>query len=815
MPHTHWDREWHTSFQATRVHLVDLLDRVLDGLEAPFLLDGQMAMVDDHLDVRPEATARVRDLVAAGALSIGPWYVLMDEFLVSGETLVRNLQMGVARARALGVEPMPVGYLPDMFGHVAQMPQLLRQAGIEHAVVWRGVPRAIDKTAFAWSAPDGSTVRAEYLPVGYANGAYLPRDPARLVERVRTHDAELRSWWLGDLLLMNGTDHSAPDPGLSDVLTEANAVQDEYEFAVSRLEDYLRAAPAEELPAWRGELRSGARANLLMGVISNRVDLKQAAAATERVLERLAEPLAALFLPASRWPGALLDLAWREVVRNSAHDSIAGCTPAAVAGSVLHRYREAHDIGDAVVALALDELAASMAEPGPVIVNPSAVTRGGVVEVVVDSADVSTCEERLRWSDLPRVLGAIRNQRYDDLAVRALERDGSTVVLRLAAHAPPEPRIEETKRQLWAEVAGRGEEDLLLRIERRAAVATLCRVDTVPGYGWTTWRTAPLGVDPVVVDGLAMSNGLVSVIVDDGDGTFSLDGVAGLDRLVDERDEGDMYNAAPAGIIADRPVSVVVEPVERDPVRCRLRVRRTYCWPEETVVETVLELRAGERFVRVSTSFDNRSSDHRLRAVFPLPQRATCSRAESAFAVVERPLTAEGSATERGVPTFPSRRFVSAGGVTVAHDGLLEYEVVDDGRALALTLLRSVGVLSRDAHAYRTVPAGPSLEVPEAQLHGRRVARYAVAVGDVDPYRLAEDAFVPLLVAHATGGGWRPADGQALSVEGAEVSAVRRDDRGALEVRAFNPTATATRLAVGDQVVDVGPFAIVTVRPSG
>jgi alpha-mannosidase len=174
-------------------------------------------------------------------------------------------------------------------------------------------------------------------------------------------------------------------------------------------------------------------------------------------------------------------------------------------------------------------------------------------------------------------------------------------------------------------------------------------------------------------------------------------------------------------------------------------------------------------------------------------------------------LTAEGSATERGVPSFPSRRFVSAGGLTVAHDGLLEYEVVEDGRVLALTLLRSVGVLSRDGHAFRTVPAGPALDVPEAQLHGRREARYAVAVGDVDPYRLVEDAFVPLLVAHADGGGDRPARGQALAVEGAEVSALRRKD-GVLELRAYNPRAARARLTVAGQSVELAPFEISTLR---
>ena len=810
MPHTHWDREWHSSFQATRVRLVDVLDAVLDGFDGPFLLDGQMAMVDDYLEVRPEAAARIRELAAAGRLSVGPWYVLMDEFLVSGETIVRNLEMGMARARQLGLDPMPVGYLPDMFGHVAQMPQLLRHAGIEHAVVWRGVPSSIGKTAFRWSAPDGSSVRAEYLPVGYANGAYLPRDPAQLVARVRTHEEELASFWLGDLLLMNGTDHAPPQAGLPDTLLRANARQDEYEFALTGVEEYLHTAPCADLPQWTGELRSGARANLLTGVVSNRVDIKQAAAATERVLERLAEPLAALYLPAPAWPGALLDIAWREVVRNAAHDSVAGCTPGPVADAVLYRYREARGIGDAVVAQALDALAASMAEPGPVIVNPSPVERGGVVEVLQETGETSVAEERMPWSELPRVLGAIRDQRYDGSAVQSLERSGSTVVLRLAGHAPPDPAVEETKRLLWAEVSGRRGDELVLRVERAEARRSLVRVDSVPGYGWAAWRPEPMAAAPVEVDGAAMANGLVAVTVDGRDGTFSMNGHGGLDRLVDERDEGDTYNAAPAGVVGDRPSAVAVDVVEPGPVVARLRVRRTFSWPDVTEVETVLELRAGEAFVRVFTSFDNRADDHRLRAWFPLPEQAASSRAECAFAVVERGLTAEGSATERGVPSYPSRRFVSAGGLTVAHDGLLEYELVDDGRVLALTLLRSVGVLSRDGHAYRTVPAGPALRVPEAQLHGRRQARYAVAVGEVDPYRLAEDAFVPLLVVHAHGGGTRPSHGRALVVEGgAEVSALRRKD-GVLELRAFNPRSEPAQLRVGGRTRELGPFEIAT-----
>src|SRR5687767_5911322 len=105
VPHTHWDREWYSPFQTFRLRLVDLLDEFLPQIEADlsyarFLLDGQMAVVDDYLEVRPEAEPVLQRLAASGRLAVGPWYTLPDEFLVSGETHIRNLQMGLERATA-------------------------------------------------------------------------------------------------------------------------------------------------------------------------------------------------------------------------------------------------------------------------------------------------------------------------------------------------------------------------------------------------------------------------------------------------------------------------------------------------------------------------------------------------------------------------------------------------------------------------------------------------------------------------------------------------------------------------------------------
>ena len=227
VPHTHWDREWYEPFQVFRMRLVDLVDQLLERMAADprlrFTLDGQAATVDDYLEIRPAAEPLIRRLIAERRLAIGPWQILLDEFLVSGETIVRNLELGWRRAEDLG-GAMRVGYLPDMFGHVAQMPQLLRRAGIERAVVWRGVPSVIDRHTFTWLSPDGSWVETEYLVGGYGNGAYLFDVPSLLAPRLVGYRVDQASFY-GErsLLAMYGTDHAVPTPELADLVERVNA----------------------------------------------------------------------------------------------------------------------------------------------------------------------------------------------------------------------------------------------------------------------------------------------------------------------------------------------------------------------------------------------------------------------------------------------------------------------------------------------------------------------------------------------------------------------------------------------------------------
>src|SRR5438034_1073232 len=219
VPHTHWDREWHEPFEVFLERLVEMMDGLLELLDdgfPHFHLDGQAALLDDYLELRPEEEPRIRRLVQAGKLSVGPWYTQMDEFLVSGESHVRNLERGLRRGDELG-GALRAGYLPDQFGHVGQMPQILIRGGIDRAVVWRGVPEAIARTAFRWESPDGSQVMTEYLPLGYSIGMQLRfrQDPAELAEALRDAVTWLDPMSARDRFLVTaGSDHHGPDPTL-------------------------------------------------------------------------------------------------------------------------------------------------------------------------------------------------------------------------------------------------------------------------------------------------------------------------------------------------------------------------------------------------------------------------------------------------------------------------------------------------------------------------------------------------------------------------------------------------------------------------
>ncbi|MDQ6660104.1 MAG: hypothetical protein M3Z24_03970, partial [Chloroflexota bacterium] len=433
VPHTHWDREWYQTFQRFRLRLVRAVDKLLNILDRDqdfsyFMLDGQTIVLDDYLEIRPEEEEHLKQYTRTGRILVGPWYVQPDEFLVSGESLIRNLQIGLQRAAEFG-KPMRIGYVPDSFGHIAQLPQILQGFGIDNAIFWRGVGAEAEKSEFYWAAPDGTTVLVLHLsdPVGYSNARMMPLAPEDFVTRTELLTAQiLPKATTNTLLFMNGSDHLEPQEGLPATITAANKLlahmnpnhekllglyahasngkavgYDGITVQIGTLPQYVetvrRQQNGAELQTLHGEMRSSQYSHLLPSVLSTRMWIKQENTATEHLLEHEVEPLTAwAWKLGTPYPKGLVRMAWKYLLQNHPHDSICGCSIDQVHRENKMRFAQSQQIAEGAILQSLEAIVESIDtrapvvtphtadEPVPIVVfNPAPGPRTEVVQAVV------------------------------------------------------------------------------------------------------------------------------------------------------------------------------------------------------------------------------------------------------------------------------------------------------------------------------------------------------------------------------------------------------------------------------------------------
>jgi mannosylglycerate hydrolase len=413
--HTHWDREWYRPFQLFRLQLVHLVDGMLDILEKDpgfkyFMLDGQTIVLDDYLLMRPENEMVLREHIRKGRILIGPWHILPDMFLVGPEAHIRNLLQGDRTARNYGPKMM-VGYMPDSFGHIGQIPQILHGFGIESASLWRGVHDG--PAEFWWQAPDGSRILMAYLREGYGNGADLPAENIERFASMLAEKGEMlsKASATSDLLIMYGTDHMEPPQNTSEAIAYADEMLRNTRVIHSTLPQYVAAIQSEikreiiELPTMVGELRACKRMHLLPGVLSTRMWIKQRNHGCETLLTKWAEPFSTFATLVSigdqpgtllKRPSAIVRQAWHILMENHPHDSICGCSIDQVHEEMKVRFDQVDQIGEEITRQALECLAAAvktereLRDPGIVpsllndrscivVFNPSSTTRTDTV----------------------------------------------------------------------------------------------------------------------------------------------------------------------------------------------------------------------------------------------------------------------------------------------------------------------------------------------------------------------------------------------------------------------------------------------------
>lgn len=789
--HTHWDREWYLPFQTFRARLVAVVDRVLDLLEWDpgyhhFLLDGQAVALEDYLEIRPEAAPRVRRLVEAGRLSIGPWSVLPDQFLVSGEATARNLLLGRASCAALG-GASAAGYMPDTFGHIAQLPQILRKAGLDSFIYWRGHGDEAEGlgTEWLWEAPDGSRVLAVNQWGGYCNASALGYNVIWEILVGRRPDLELAARQflerLGRVaaasrgavwLMNNGCDHHPPQPELPEILARVRELAPGLEVRHGSLPQFLEhlRAQGRELPAWRGELRAGRQAHLLSGVLSARMYLKQQNDGCQRLLAEELEPLEVLSRHSGGFhlaPGLARE-AWRLLLRNHPHDSICGCSTDEVHREMESRFAQVRQLGEE----ALRQLQTAVTS----VFAPSAADDTQTCLTAWNPLPFPRRDPLRRWvvllpedrpvEELELVDGEGRSLPFQVLERHWLERFWG-IDYRACREWREQDRMLRGYLELYGprivrEPGAPGLTDQFVLLEFAPELPALC---------WRHFHLRPRREGAVAVlpaqrrveaallsaEGACMENPWLKLWLRP-DGRFDLlhKGSGrrweGLGLLEDGEDAGDEYDGSPAASSDVRTSAGLRGLLFLDEAtEARACLRAELRWPlpaalradrssrrEETMelpVTLRLSLAGDQPLVDVEITVDNTVKDHRLRFLAPTTLVEPRFLTHGQFELRERPLDLPAGEDWVQPPqgTTPVQEFAllegEEGGLALFNLGLPEVEArrTEGGVELAQTLLRGVEWLSRDdLSSRRRQNAGPTLHTPEAQCLGRHTFHLAL-----------------------------------------------------------------------------------------
>lgn len=845
---THWDREWYQPFQAYRQRLVHLLDRTIDDMESgklkgPFTTDGQSIIVDDYLEIRPERRAQVERLARAGRLNIGPWYVMPDEWLVSGEAIIRNLQLGRRIAQDYGGKPSNAGFVCDTFGHIGQLPQILAGFGIRGAFLWRGLePRP--HAHLWWEGSDGTRIICfRFGRTGYCDYSYdvrrchqqdVPFDAERARRDLRAFLAkEAKRTAVPPLLVLDGGDHLEYDEDNYRLLFgEKPGSAFPYEVRHSTLDAYLAELTphAESIKdVVKGELRQRGigplvedQQWLIPGVLSSRVWIKQQNAACQALLCHWAEPFGAVAsqLAGAPYPAGSLDVAWRWLLMNHPHDSICGCSVDEVHEDMKYRFAQCRQIAEYTVTDGLRKLAAAVAgEPGAkelrvLVANPLTRDYDAATELTLQlPADWQCFQEHFGFEPKPgfRIYAADGTE----VPYQRLAQDMNRSRVRVRpAHYPQFYKANDVTVALSLRIPALGYTVLTIREGEMAPKdeiswlhQTPTRHPALPGLA-TSERSLDNGIIAVTVEG----NGSVTLTDRRNDQVYSR-----LLTFEDSADIGDGWyhgQAANDQVFVSTAAASDVALVCDGPQLARLRVRTVMRVPAEfrfdrmirsdqmveLVVDSLLTLRKGSDRLEVRTTVHNHARDHRLRVLLPTGVRTDTCLADGAFDVVEREIGLPADnhlGREMAVETHPHQTWSAVTdrrrGLALVTTGLLEAAVRDlPERPLALTLFRATR---------RTVFTDGQ---PQGQLAGELNFSYWIVPikGRVDPVRLGEDGVLlgaGLRDVHLTATDCRihrqasglPPQASFLKIQGRVLATGIREAGDWLEVRFYNPGVRA------------------------
>ena len=716
IPHSHWDREWYLPFETHRTRLVKLFDTLIELMEKNpdytyYHMDGQFVVIEDYLEIRPQMKDRLLALVKADRIQVGPWYILQDEYLTSGEANVRNMLYGIKLCKNFGADPVMSGYFPDAFGNISQAPQILRGFDIDNAIFGRGLndmgadnvvvkQNGITKSEMLWQSPDGSEVIGIMFANWYCNAMELPTDKEALAAKLENviNGAE-RFATTPELLGMNGCDHQPVQVNLTEAITLANEVQDKVYVKQSNFKEYvdLIRPYRDQLAAYQGEIAGQLTTGrcLLINTASCRMDIKQENQRVQNLLERIAEPLNAYtFMYGDKYDSDYYLYAWRILMQNHPHDSICSCSHDDIYDEMMTRFQKSGNTAQALRDASLDYLAAN-----------TDTTSGADRNILVFSAEAGVGMTEIETKvDFP--LGTTDMIHIEDMKGNIIPADIKALG-RTFTYTLPDDRFRQPTFVDRFEVKMQLPADGFIGTRMFKAVpGAIDRKTTV------TYENGFLANERLRVE--FNENGSFSVT------DLATGSILGLCNIFEDvKDGGNTYNFEPvAGDIAlltDNAKAEYTVSVGAYGITVTASIKTERC--DITAAVTLTE---GSDRVDVKTTVDNHAEDHRIRALFYNDVKTDVVYAAGQFDLVERNI----KPAETWINPFNTQRaeqFVqlcdARGGFICAHRGLNEYEILQDGRnTMALTLLRSVGEIG-DWGDFPT---------PKAQCIGKYTLEYAL-----------------------------------------------------------------------------------------
>ncbi len=739
VPHTH-EGEWFVTFQQDRIRLVRLMNKVLDTLKRnpdfKFTLDGQVLAVEKYLKVYPERRGELKEYVRSGRLEIGPWYLEEDAFMVSPESTIRNLILGHQLAEELG-KVTKVGYHADAYGHIVQMPQILKGFDIDSFVFWRGFHGKRDydklKTEFIWQSPDGTQVLGIWLlhsyvmPVNPVIGDYQKSKEVflKFKESLLAHSAT------SNIIIMDGGDYvKEPKEEIIDIIKNLNKEIDDGQIICGTLSEYIQLVKSNlndssNLEIIKEELRSSKYTWVLPTTYSPRTSIKQRNVYVQTILEQWTEPFSTLaWVLGKEYPKGSLWLAWKYLLQNHMHDNIGGAHLDETDEDINIRYNWSEQIGQWFAKEAL------------ISITNKINTKGEISLVAYNC---------LGWSVTEVVTVLIDNTEKPFILK---DPDGNVV-----PHQILETSQSGIKMCFLAEnLPSCGYRAYSLSMKEKTPQQAL--------------RSLPL----LSSKDNSVENDYFQVKIEDN-GTLTIQDKESKTTykncllFEDGGDAGDGYTYSPPmedRIITNLSQKARVRKIENGPLRITFEIKTELSLPLSLVdgdkrrdnrcavcpITSFVTLYAGIKRIDIKTEIVNKAKDHRLRVIFPTPIHTDRSHAESHFGVIEHPVQIDKTSPsdqflkdmragfeqrEEPMAIYPQQTFTDINdgrrGLTLINKGIPEYEAFKskgDGINIALTLLRCIGQLSKTDLKTRQGPAGPPVPTPGAQSMGKNTFEYSL-----------------------------------------------------------------------------------------